>query len=101
MPAVTADYQSPRRPTAMLVSCIFWYVPQDSLKADGMASIPSLPTPLVAVAFNSGAARVRNFVDFWNLQLTIIERELKHQQGNPQSKPFHIDWLQLPKKLIA
>ena len=66
-----------------------------------MAPIPSPPTPPVAAVLVSGAARVRIFVDFWNLQLTISERELKHNHNDPKFKQFHIDWLQLPKKLIA
>jgi uncharacterized LabA/DUF88 family protein len=45
-----------------------------------------------------GACRIRIFVDFWNLQLTLKERETKYTRQNSN---FNIDWLKLAGCLVA
>lgn len=63
-----------------------------------MSSPGSLPPPLPASVIQSGLARVRLFVDFWNLQLTLNEREAASSNA---SGFFLIDWLRLPPTIIA
>lgn len=46
---------------------------------------------------SSNPARTRIFIDFWNLQLTINEREEKSGASNR----FAIDWNNLPSVLIS
>jgi hypothetical protein len=36
---------------------------------------------------------VRVFIDYWNFQLTLDEREAAHKKTS--SSRFHIDWLKL------
>jgi uncharacterized LabA/DUF88 family protein len=54
----------------------------------------SLIQPAAAIP----SARVRIFVDFWNLQLTINEKE-SQTKGSPDER-FFIDWEELPKVLV-
>lgn len=53
----------------------------------------------VLISDNVGRPRIRLFVDFWNLQLTLNDKEAK-QTGQTNVR-FPIDWLALPTVLCT
>jgi len=59
---------------------------------------PVAPAP-IAVAPTTRTIRIRVFVDYWNLQLCMNEREAHHNRTTEEK--FRIDWNKLPAVLIA
>jgi uncharacterized LabA/DUF88 family protein len=55
-----------------------------------------MPDAVAAISQSANPVRVRIFVDFWNLQLTINDSEAKH---GGQSR-FDIDWTKLSSALL-
>ncbi|MGD9856461.1 MAG: NYN domain-containing protein, partial [Planctomycetaceae bacterium] len=44
--------------------------------------------------------RVRLFIDYWNLQLTLNEREARANGTDPRTERFAIDFIRFPKVLV-
>lgn len=55
--------------------------------------------PSVVSAATVSLPRIRVFVDYWNLQLTMNQRVSK-EMGGPDAR-FHIDWRRLPSWLAT
>lgn len=61
-----------------------------------MSTLPFVAQPTVAAAPGSATSllRIRVFIDYWNLQLTINEKE--GEATNQQDVRFKVDWRGLP-----
>jgi uncharacterized LabA/DUF88 family protein len=60
-----------------------------------VASVSTVPPPGSVI---SVPIRIRLFVDFWNLQILLRQREAEATQG--KSKNVRIDWNKLPTALV-
>jgi len=67
----------------------------DPVEGDAM-SVAASPT---AISSLSGHTRFRIFIDYWNLQLTLNERD--SVSPNAQASRFEIDFRSLPTCLVA
>jgi len=52
--------------------------------------------PAPAISISRGIPRIRVFIDYWNFQLTLNEKEAESTGVDPDHVRFKVDWKELP-----